>query len=289
MVRKIQHRPIRTYGAAPERKASRKRGPREDRKLVHIAGLPAVEALFATHPERIERLFFEASLKNQTSEMCLELAKSHRPYRVVTAVELEKVAGTAMHGGIVALATPSEVLAFDTAGAAEWAKAGEPLLVLDGVGNPHNLGAIARTAAFFGLKRLVISSHPEQASPSDAAYRVARGGLEHVAVYRAGKIADELKRLRKDYLVLGTALSEKGKPLSAFKVGPRPLCVVLGNEEEGLPRDTLSACEGIVTLGGGGAVQSLNVAASAAILIHELVGGGPSVAAPKTLLRGVDR
>jgi len=269
MVRKIRHRPIRTYGNAPGRDEDRRRGPRDERKLIHVAGLPAVEALFATAPQRIERLYFEAALKNQTGAMCLELAKSHRPYRVVSAEELEKVAGTAMHGGIVALATPSEVLQFDTAQAAEWARAREPLLVLDGVGNPHNLGAIARTAAFFGLKRLVISSHPEQASPSDAAYRVARGGLEHVTIYRAERIADALKRLRKDYLVVGAAL-ERGKPLSAYRGGPRPLCVVLGNEEEGLPRDTLAACEGIITLGGSGAVQSLNVAASAAILIHEL-------------------
>ena len=277
MVRKIRHRPIRTYGSAPERRdpreGARKTNPREDRKLMHVAGLPAVEALFATAPERIERLFFEASLKNKTGQMCLALAQRHKTYRVVTAVELEKVAGTAMHGGIVALAAPTQVLTFDTAQAAEWARTGEPLLVLDGVGNPHNLGAIARTAAFFGLKRLVISSHPEQASPSDAAYRVARGGLEHVTIYRAEKIADALKRLRKDYMVVGTAL-ERGKAMAAYRGGSRPLCVVLGNEEEGLPRDTLAACEGIVTLGGGGAVQSLNVAASAAILIHELVAGG---------------
>ena len=277
MVRKIQHRPIRTYGTAPERGERRdggsRRPQRDERKLVHVAGLDAVQALFATAPGRIERLFFEASLKNQTGTMCLELAKSHRTYRVVTPDELEKVAGTAMHGGIVALARPSEVRVFDTAEAAQWAAAREPLLVLDGVGNPHNLGAIARTAAFFGLKRLVISSHPEQASPSDAAYRVARGGLEHVAIYRAEKIAEALKRLRKEYMVVGTALSEKGKPLAAYQAGPRPLCVVLGNEEEGLPRDTLSACEGIVTLGGSGLVQSLNVAASAAILIHALVAG----------------
>lgn len=277
MVRKIRHRPIRSYGSAPERGDARgagRRPPRDERKLVHIAGLDAVQALFATAPERIERLFFEASLKNQTGAMCLELAKSHRPYRVVEAAELEKVAGTAMHGGIVALARPSQVLAFDTAQAAQWAQAREPLLVLDGVGNPHNLGAIARTAAFFGLKRLVISSHPEQASPSDAAYRVARGGLEHVAIYRADKLAEALKRLRKDYMVVGAALSDKGKPLATYRGGPRPLCVVLGNEEEGLPRETLAACEGIVTLGGSGAVQSLNVAASAAIFIHELVVGG---------------
>lgn len=267
MVRKSGHRPIKTYGTTSR---DSNRTLRDEKKLVHVAGLPAVEALFATSPERIARLFFEPSLKGKTSDMCIALALDHKPYRVVRADELEKIAGTSMHGGIVALADPRPVLEFDTMEAEEWATAGEPLLVLDGIGNPHNLGAIARTAAFFGLKRLVVSGHPEQALPSDAAYRVARGGLEHVALYRAEKIADTLKRLKKAYLVVGAAL-EKGKPMSAYRGGPRPLCVVLGNEEEGLPRETLAACEGVVTLAGAGAVQSLNVAATAAILIHELV------------------
>ena len=86
------------------------------------------------------------------------------------------------------------------------------------------------------------------------------------------RIAETLKRLRRDYMVVGTAL-ERGKPLSAYRNSAKPLAVVLGNEEYGLPRDTVAACEAIVTLGGGGAVQSLNVAATAAILIHELLAG----------------
>ena len=268
MVRKSGHRPIRTYGNTDR---GTPRTLKDEKKLVHVAGLAAVEALFATAPGRIARLFFEPSLKGKTSDMCVALALDHKPYRVVRADELEKIAGTSMHGGIVALADPRPVLELDTMQAEEWAKAGEPLLVLDGIGNPHNLGAIVRTAAFFGLKRLVVSGHPESAMPSDAAYRVARGGLEFVTVYKADKLADALKRLKKAYLVVGAALSEKGKPMAAYRGGPRPLCVVLGNEEEGLPKETLAACEGIVTLAGAGAVQSLNVAATAAILVHEMV------------------
>ena len=270
MVRKIRHQPIRTYGKPDVSRQERSRYQRESKKLVHIAGLASVEALFATAPERIERLFFEESMKVHVGEMCLAIAKAHKTYRLVRGDEMDKLAGTAMHGGIVALAEPRPVLAFDTAEAAKWARAGEGLLVLDGVGNPHNLGAIARTAAFFGLKRIVISDHKEQAAPSDAAYRVARGGLEHVDIHKAEQIADTLKRLRKDYMVLATAL-ERGKPISAYRGSAKPLAVVLGNEEQGLPRDTVAACEGVVTLGGGGAVQSLNVAATAAILIHELL------------------
>ena len=273
MARKNQHRPVRSYGARP-RDDERPRRPTRDSEpdLVHVAGLEAVQALFATSPERIERLFFLPTLKNETGDLCLYLAQHHRPYRVVREDELTRVAGTAMHGGIVAMATPRPVLAFDWAQAEQWAKAGEPLLVLDGIGNPHNLGAIARTAAFFGLKRLVLSDHREQAQPSDAAFRVAKGGLEHLTVYRAERLPEALKRLRTAYMIAGAALGV-GRTTADLAKSDRPLMIVLGNEEDGLPRDTLAACEASVTIPGAGTVQSLNVAASAAILIHEMMRG----------------
>jgi TrmH RNA methyltransferase len=58
-----------------------------------------------------------------------------------------------------------------------WARDGKPILVLDGVGNPHNLGAIARSAAFLGVERVVLADRAEQAVPSDASYRSRKAGL----------------------------------------------------------------------------------------------------------------
>src|SRR5690349_5646524 len=83
-----------------------------------------------------------------------------------------------------------------------------------------------------------------------------------------------LKQLRASYRVLGTAL---GRGQALDRPGDkRPTAIVLGNEEEGLGAATLDACEGIVTLAGSGRVQSLNVAATAAILIHELTRRPPA-------------
>ena len=251
--------------AAARNDASRKPAA----KLLRIAGLPAVTALFATSPERVERLFFDDRMKALTGAFCMALARARKPYRVVPPDELERVAGTVLHGGIVALAQPRPLPELDLAAAERWAADGEPLLLLDGIGNPHNLGAIARSAAFFGLPRLVLSDHPEQAQPSDASYRVAEGGLEHVALYRAPRFAQALKGLRRRYHVVGTALG-KGEPLARLRRGQKPIALVLGNEEDGLPRATLDACDAVITIPGAGAVQSLNVAASAAILIYAL-------------------
>ncbi len=237
------------------------------KKLLRVAGMPAVAALFATAPERVERLFFDARTKSQTGAFCAALARARKPYRLVESAELERVAGSVMHGGIVALAQPVAAAAFDPAAAPGWARDGQPLILLDGVSNPQNLGAIARTAAFFGLPRMVLSDHKAQAAPSDAAYRIAEGGLDYVRLYRATRFAGMLTNLRRSYRVLGTALGQ-GRSIDDLEKSDRPFALVLGNEEHGLPPATLQACEAIVTIKGAGPVQSLNVAASAAIFIH---------------------
>jgi RNA methyltransferase, TrmH family len=253
----------------PPPRAPQREQRREPRTLLRIAGLPAVSALFATAPERVQRLFFDDRMKQVAGSFCARLAEARKPYRLVKPEELERVAGTVLHGGIVAVAEPRPVPVLDPAEAARWAAEDKPLLLLDGIGNPHNLGAIARTAAFFGVKRMVLSDHPEQAMPSDASYRVAEGGLEHVAVYRATGLAEALRRLRRSFRVLGTAL-EAGRPLESLAAADRPVALVLGNEETGLPRATLAACDEIVTISGSGFVQSLNVSVSAGILLYAL-------------------
>jgi len=217
----------------------------------------------------VERLFFDQRMRAQVGDFCAELGRAHKPYRMAPPDELERVAGSVMHGGVVALARPRPLPVLDLTEVADWARGSEPLLLLDGIGNPHNLGAIVRTAAFFGLPRIVLSDHPAQAGPSDASYRVAEGGLEYVELFRGVRFAHTLQQLRRSHHVIGTA-AEGGRSIEALRQAERPLAVVLGNEEHGLPPATLAACESIVTIPGSGLVQSLNVAASAAILLHAL-------------------
>ena len=241
-----------------------------DDKLIRVAGLPSVAELFETGADRVERVYFESDLKTEVQGYCALLARRRKVYRQVRDEEMVRVAGTAMHGGVVALARPRPIRDFDLALAERWAAAGEPLLILDGVGNPQNIGAIARTAAFFGVRRLVLSDHPGQAGLSDAAYRVAKGGLDRIEIYRGTALPETLQRLAAHYHVAGTAI-ERGVPLNKFVKTGKPVALVMGNEEEGLPPATLAACASVVALTGSGKVQSLNVSAAAAILIHTLL------------------
>ena len=255
-----------TRGRPRPRPPRRLRRPPGQIDLTRVAGLAAVTALFANSPERVERLFFLAERGHEVETFCQELARRRKPYRRVGMDELARVAGTAMHGGVVALARPRPVLPFDPEAAEAWRTTVPLIVALDGVGNPHNLGAIVRTAAFFGLDRLIVSDHPAQAGPSDAAHRVAEGGLEFVQLYRAAGLPAVLKRLKPTYRIIGTALGT-GRPVEQVRLD-RPILLVLGNEETGLDPASAAACDEIVTLPGSGWVQSLNVAATAAILMH---------------------
>ena len=243
---------------------------RNQEKFIRVSGLPSVAEVFKTSADRVERLYFDAAAKDDAQPFCAHLARRRKVYRQVGADEMLRVAGTAMHGGIVALVRPRTIRELDLSSAETWAKAGKPLLVLDGIGNPQNIGAIARTAAFFGVQHMLFSSHPAQAGLSDASYRVAKGALEHIEIHRAVDLADTLRRLGAFYDVIGTAIG-KGKDLKVLERSKRPVALVLGNEEDGLAPATLAACGSIVSLTGSSKVQSLNVSAATAILVHALL------------------
>ena len=249
-------------------------------KEIPVCGLAAVQALFQKDPSSIKRLFFDQPTSRRVAKIASELAKTKRIYRVLTPDDLVKVAGTIHHGGIVAIIDAKPLGAVSTQELRTWVSQRAPLLLLDRVGNAHNLGAIARTAAFFGLENLVLPEHAQQAMPSEASYRVAEGGMEHLRLWRVQNLAEFCQALRPDYEVVGAAVGPGAQSLATWsakrRAGPpgrgKPIALVLGNEEHGLSREVTEACTALVTIPGSGhRVESLNVSVAAAILIWELL------------------
>lgn len=247
-------------------------GVREETKELKLCGLAAVLARFERNPASIQRLFFEAGQAARVGVVCKALAQARKVYRQVEAAELEKVAGSVHHGGVVAVVAPEPLRSPTPADIAGWATRGETLLVLDRIGNAHNLGAIARTAAFFGVPRIVIPDHPAAAKPNDAAHRVAEGGLEYLEVWQVRRLADLVRELvAAGYEVIGAA-TRGGRPDAVRGRGAKPIAVVLGNEEQGIAPEVAAACSRLVTIPGAGQVESLNVSVAGAVLMWELVG-----------------
>ena len=138
--------------------------PSSSREL-NVCGWQAVSMLFARHPAEVRRLFFDAATGKRAGELCSQLAGQKKVYRQVEAVELEKIAGTKLHGGIVAIIGERPLNKVTREVLAAWGQTKAPLLLLDRVSNANNVGAIVRTAAFFGVQSIIVPDHPAQALP----------------------------------------------------------------------------------------------------------------------------
>lgn len=238
-----------------------------------LCGLPAVLARFARDPDSIKRLFFDEPTSRKLGAVCKALAAAKKVYRCVSPEELEKVGGTVHHGGVVGVVHAAALTAPLPREVASWAEQKEPLLILDRIGNAHNLGAIARSAAFFGLAHIIIPFHPSAALPGEAAHRIAEGGLEYIKIWRVPTLPTFLTNLAgSGYEVIGAA-TRGGNPPAKPNL-EKPFALVLGNEEHGLAPDVAKACTRLVSLTGSGKVESLNVSVAAAVLMHTLRGKG---------------
>lgn len=237
---------------------------------VNVCGLAAVRAQFATDPRAIKRLFFDRATSRQIGAMCKRLAQDKKVYRCVESAELEKIAGSIHHGGIVAVVAAPVLRSPTAADIGNWVHRNQPLLVLDRVGNAHNLGAIARTAAFFGVPRLVLSADAATALPGDAAHRVAEGGLVHLEILSVKGLPAFLRQLAAaGFEVVGAAT--RGGRVDVKRLAAKPCALVLGNEEHGMAPEVAAACTRLVTIPGSGKVESLNVSVAAAVLMWELL------------------
>ena len=238
-----------------------------------VCGLEAVRALAEHHPEKIQRLFFSENRSSHFGATCKLLAASRKVYRAVEKeIELEKLSQSVHHQGVVAMITEPEIPLLDLETLSLWQKTKEKVLVLDRVGNSNNLGAIIRSAAFFGISHIVISDDDEQARITTSAYRVAQGGMEFVDIRRVPSAAWLIKTAVNTMTCIGAdhrakdTLSDIKKLASAEK----GLLIVLGNEESGLSQEVKDSCHHLVRIPGTGQIESLNVAQASTLFVYEL-------------------
>jgi len=238
-----------------------------------VCGFEAVLALAERHPEKIQRLFFTQDRARFFGPICKTLAADHRLYRVVESeLELEKLSQSVHHQGVVAMIVEPDPPRLDAATLRSWQSSGARALVLDRVGNANNLGAIVRSAAFFGVSRVVISDDDDQAEISTSSYRVAQGGMEFVEVWRVpsaawliAETAGRMTRIGADH----RARNRIGD-LRTLVRSDEGVLIVMGNEETGLSPDVKASCDHLVRIPGTGDVESLNVAQAATLFLYEL-------------------
>ena len=185
-------------------------------------------------------------------------------YRVVEDADLQKLAASAHHEGVVADVVRDAPLPLST-WLRDLADGPHCVLWLDGVENPHNFGAILRSAAHFGVSAILL---PKQANLalSGAAARVAEGGAESVPLVRLGREDNSIAQLRSAGFALAATVVRDGQDALQTAL-PQHLVYVMGAEGEGMSAELAAACDLRLSIPGTGAVESLNVSAATAVLL----------------------
>jgi 23S rRNA (guanosine2251-2'-O)-methyltransferase len=234
-------------------------------------GIHAVRVLLSHHPQRVRRLLLAAARDDRRLGELRALAE-RAGIAITTADEaqLGELATGGRHQGAVAetvapAGDPETALetAIEAGGAAPL------LLALDGVQDPHNLGACLRSADAAGAQA-VIAPRDRSASLTPVARKVAAGAAESVPFIAVVNVARALRELReRGFRVIGADGSAR---ISLYEADLRgPLVVVLGSEGAGLRRLTRECCDELVAIPMAGAVESLNVSVATGVMLFEAV------------------
>lgn len=227
-----------------------------------VYGLAAARAVFARRMDDVHRIAYARALRRELGPVLREASTRRVAYEERTDEDLAKIAGSVHHEGICVAVRPRRVHTVDALLRERW----RGVLAIDDVSNPHNVGAIVRSAAFFGVEALLVAGESERAPLAPAAVRVAQGGAEHVELVREPELASALRRLASaGVAVIGTDVRAT-RPLDALRWPARSV-IVLGSEGEGMSAAVRAACTDLVTIPGTGAVESLNVSVAAGILL----------------------
>jgi len=233
-----------------------------------IFGLHAVRLMLERHPERVHTVQLAASRDDARVRVIEELARrQQRPVERVDARMLKQRLGDVVHQGVSAEVTPLPPWSEDELLSALQRARAPLLLALDGVQDPHNLGACLRTADACGALALIVPR--DRAAQLTAAVRkVAAGAAETTPVAAVTNLVRTLKLLKEAGLwVVG---ADAGAGTSADAVDLKgPVILVLGAEGTGLRHLTREHCDFLVRLPQLGAVESLNVSVAAGMLLYE--------------------
>ena len=235
-----------------------------------IYGMHAVRVMLERHPERVHSVRIAERREDPRVRAIDELARHHhRPVERVDAQTLKQLLGDVAHQGVAADVTPLAPWSEDELLAALQGAKAPLLLALDGVQDPHNLGACLRSADACGALAVIVPrDRAVQLTP--AARKVAVGAAETTPVVAVTNLARTLKLLKEAGLwVVGADVAADKSAHQVDLTGPAVLA--LGAEGTGLRHLTRQNCDFLVKLPQLGAVESLNVSVAAGMLLYEAV------------------
>jgi TrmH RNA methyltransferase len=234
---------------------------------MRIYGENACTAIFKNRPQDIVQLFFTKQKTKETPhlirDMTVYLAKNKKSYHLVTREEISTMTKATHHEDISMLVKKKKELTLP-----EFFKLKNEkslLLILEDVSNPHNIGAILRTAAHFGVSGIIVSS--KKVAETASAIRVSEGGFEFVNIFESENLAQTLSDLNKEKYQIITTSSHSKKTLSDFK-WKKKAAILFGEEAHGLSKELLASGE-CLKIPGTDHVESLNVSVATSIMMYD--------------------
>ena len=232
-----------------------------------LTGFHAVEEALAAG-RALDRIVIARGRHGERVEAVVQLARSKSvPVRFEDRLQIDRLAGTREHQGIAALAAAKPALELEDLLAA---KTPQGLLVLlDGIEDPHNLGAIVRTALAAGASGVII---PERRAVglTDTVERASAGALAHLPVARVKNLVRAMEEMKEaGYWLIGLDERAEKKYTEADFSGQ--VGIVLGSEGEGLHELTRKRCDFLVSIPTAGPVRALNVSVAAGVVLFEVV------------------
>ena len=234
-----------------------------------LAGFHAVIARLRQAPETIREVYIEAQRKDKRMQSLVDqVSKAGRPVHLVGADRLDGLAGGARHQGVVAVADARK-LADDLDDVLDGVEGPALLLILDGVTDPHNLGACLRTADAAGV-HAVVAPRDRAVGLNTTVQRVACGAAESVPYIMVTNLARTMRDLKdRDIWLVGTD-DQAAEGIHQIQ-GKRAMGWVMGAEGEGMRRLTRETCDELVRIPMLGSVESLNVSVATAVCLYETV------------------
>ena len=237
----------------------------------NIYGIHAVQAVLANAPERLIEVYALKGREDKRLQPLLnELYNIGVSVQFLNRQTLDKKADGEVHQGIIARIQPAKELNENDLDQILQHQQNPLLLVLDGITDPHNLGACLRTADAAGVCA-VIMPRDKSAQLTSIARKVACGAAENVPLIRVTNLARTLRLLQQEYnvWVVGTA-GEATESLYQTKLSGA-LALVMGAEGEGMRRLTREHCDQLISIPMAGSVSSLNVSVATGVCLFEIV------------------
>lgn len=254
----------------PERRKENRRIDDEDIVAFsdQVEGRNAVIELLESGKD-INKLYITKGEKNGSINKIIALAKENKVVIVEKdKKQMEEMAQTDNYQGVIAIVPPFEYCEIDDI--LNYAKEKEEnpfVLLLDGIEDTHNLGAIIRTAETAGVHGIIIPKR-RAASVNSTVSKVSCGAIEYMRVARVSNITDSIKKLKEEGLwICGTSISAEKYYFNQDLTGP--LGIVIGNEGKGMSDLVEKNCDFLVKIPMMGKVESLNASVSTGIIVYE--------------------